>query len=265
MAAKVPTYIPSPNWDIPADSSIVVLGRFIKDPKDPQSKVPASSADPTPPPEVFEGEKIDWHTNLERLRSGSIGLWVKCLQFIQGQLSLSQIKSSLEDHKFAILETKYFLPDDDYIALALKDEGVQAYFYVHNWQKPVYLITGIKIARRASVDTESSTNRSFHAEVEVNPADIDLQAGPKASLESKKKRGISYSGSTDYVFAYQLTRMFPKRKGQEISSKGFVKGALFGKDEESSKAEVKFQDNFDIEEEVDLGFLDTWEPAKTDL
>ncbi|KAI3317777.1 hypothetical protein HD806DRAFT_513744 [Xylariaceae sp. AK1471] len=128
MSSRIPTFIPSPNWDIPADSNIVVLGRLIKDPKDPESKV----GDPIPPPETYKGEKTDWQTTLERVRSGSIGLWAKCLQFIGGQLSFSQIKSLIKDHKFTCLKIKYFLLDNDYLALALKDLGVQAYLQVHN-------------------------------------------------------------------------------------------------------------------------------------
>lgn len=264
MSSYTPTYIPSPNWDIPVNSDMVVLGRLIKDPKNPQSKVPKSSADPIPPPKIYEGEKTDWQTTLERVRSGSIGLWAKCLQFIGGQLSFSQLKSSMEDHKFTNLETKYFLPDDDYLAQALEDAGVQAYLQVHNWRKPVYLITGIKIARGASVSTESSTERSAQAEVKVDATSVGVpvEAGPEASWESKKKRGISYGGSTDYIFAYQLTRMKPKKGGKESSNESYVKGAVFGKGEEGGDAEVKVRDIFDIEEEVSLGFSDTWEQVK---
>ncbi|KAI1453626.1 hypothetical protein F4805DRAFT_442881 [Annulohypoxylon moriforme] len=261
MSSPNPTYIPSPNWDIPADSDIVVLGHLIKDPKNPQSKVPKSSDDPIPPPKIYEGEKTDWQTTLERVRSGRIGLWAKCLQFIEGQLSFSQLKSSMEDHKFNSLETRYFLPDDEYISQALEDTGVQAYFQVHNWRKPVYLITGIKIARGASVSTESNTERSVQAELKADAtgAGVPVEVGPEASWESKNKRGISYGGSTDYIFAYQLTSMKPKKGGREFASKDYVKGAVFGKGEEDNDVEVKVRDVFDIDEVTSLGFSDTWE------
>ncbi|KAI0881977.1 uncharacterized protein GGS22DRAFT_171259 [Annulohypoxylon maeteangense] len=258
MSSHTPTYIPSPNWDIPADSDMVVLGRLIKDPKNPQSKILKSSDDPIPPPKIYEGEKTDWQTTLEQVRSGSIGLWAKCLQFIEGQLSFSQLKSSMEEHKFATLETRYFLPDEDYLAQALEDTGVQAYLQVHNWRKPVYIITGIKIARGASISTESNVERSAQAglKVDATSVGVPVEMGPEASWESKKKRGISYGGSTDYIFAYQLTSMKPKKKGKEFSNKSYVKGAVFGKGEKDGDMEVKVKDAFDIEE-VDLGFPDT--------
>ncbi|KAI0446280.1 hypothetical protein F4803DRAFT_504092 [Xylaria telfairii] len=257
MSSYTPTYIPSPNWDIPADSSVVVLGRLIKEPKNPESKIPKSSDTPIQPPEIFEGKKTDWQTTLERVHSGSLSLWAKCLQFIGGGLSFSQVKASMEDNRFECLETKYFLPDDDYLALALKDTGVQAYLQVHNWRKPVFVITGIKIARGASVSTESSTGRLAQAEVKMNVASgaVPLEAGPEAGWESKKKKGTSYGGATDYIFAYQLMKMKPKKRGKDSSNEGYVKGAVFG--EEDDDTEVKTRDIFDIEEEVSLGFLDT--------
>ncbi|KAM0414541.1 hypothetical protein ACHAPT_013621 [Fusarium lateritium] len=266
MSSLKPTYIPSPNWDIPADSDILVLGRLIKDPKNPESQVPKSSADPIPPPRIYEGEKTDWQTTLERARSGTIGIWAKCLQVLGGQLSFSQLKSAMEDHKFTNLETKYFLPDDDYLAQALQDPGVQAYFEVHNWRKPVYLITGIKIAKGASVTTESSMERSVQAELKVDATTLgaSAEAGPEGSWTSKDRRGISYAGSTDYIFAYRLTRMKPKRRGQAVSNESFVKGAVFGSDEEEEEdTEQALRETYDIAEEASLGFPDNWEQVET--
>ncbi|KAJ4123172.1 hypothetical protein NW768_009700 [Fusarium equiseti] len=258
MTSHRPTYIPSPNWDIPIEGE-VVLGRLIKDPNNPESKIRSSGI--IPPPKVYEGEKTDWETTLEQMRSGKIGLWAKCLQFVQGGLSFNDLKSSLENHKFATLETKYFIPEDDYFEQVLEDAGVQAYFQVHNWRKPVYLITGIKIAKGASVSTESSKGRSAQTELKVDATGLgsDVQVGPEASWESNSKRGVSYGGSTDYIFAYQLTRMKPKQKGREVKNKSFVEGAVYGKGDEGNVAGVRIQDKFDIEEDVSLGFPDTWE------
>ncbi|KAK2753984.1 hypothetical protein CKAH01_17523 [Colletotrichum kahawae] len=172
MANLVPTYIPTPNWDIPADSDLVVLGRLMKDPKDPESKIPGSSDTPIPPPKIYEGSKLDWATTLEQLRSNSIGLWAKCLQFIGGGLSVRQLKASVENHRFDVLQTSYSRPDNDYYAQVLSDPGVQAYLEVHRWRKPVYMITGIKNARVATVMTQSSTERGIEMELKADATSI---------------------------------------------------------------------------------------------
>ncbi|KAK2003323.1 hypothetical protein LX36DRAFT_651208 [Colletotrichum falcatum] len=266
MSSRTPTYLPSPNWDIPADSNIVVLGRLIKDPRDPQSKVPGSSEDPVPPPKVYEGEKTDWQTTAERTRSGSIGLWAKCLQLVGGHLSVGQLRSAVEEHRFAALETRYFLPDDDYLARALGDPGVQAYLRVSDRRKPVYLITGVKIARGASAGTGSSTERLVQAELKADATGVGapVEVGPETSWESTDKRGVSYGGSTDYIFAYQLMRMKPKKGGNTSKNQSYVKGALYGKRQEGDGAETELRDAFEVEEEDSLGFLDTWEQVDED-
>lgn len=49
MSSITPTFTPSPNWDIPADSEMVVLERLVKDPQNPESQVPKSNTNPIPP------------------------------------------------------------------------------------------------------------------------------------------------------------------------------------------------------------------------
>lgn len=263
MANLVPTYIPAPNWDIPADSDLVVLGRLIKDPGDPESKIPGSSDVPIPPPKVYEGSKVDWATTLEQVRSNSVGLWTKCLQLVGGGLCLRQLKASVEDHRFDELQTTYFRPDDDYYAQVLSDPGVRAYLEVHRWRKPVYVITGIKIARIAKVMTQSTTERGVGVELKADATSVGvpLEVGPDLNTESTKKKGTWFGGSTDYIFAYRLTRMKPRlSKGGAATSenKAFVKGALYGKDGEGTET-AGLYDKFDIEEEDKLGFRDSLE------
>lgn len=266
MASYTPTYIPTPNWDIPADSNLVVLGRLIKDPKDPQSKIPESGVSPIESSAIYQGEKIDWETTLEKVHSGTIGLWAKCMQFVGGGLSFSQLKSTVENHRFSVLETKYFLPEEDYLARALEDPGVQAYLQVHNWRKPVYLVTGIKTARGASVRTDNKTMRSTRMELKADATAVgaNIDVGPEVSWDLGNKRDVSYGGSTDYIFAYQLTMMKPKKKGNSFQNRRFVRGALYEKCEDSGADELGVKDIFDIEEEIDGGFPDAWEQVKGD-
>ncbi|KAL7919930.1 hypothetical protein ACQKWADRAFT_322627 [Trichoderma austrokoningii] len=216
MSSTTPTYILSPNWDIPADSEIVVLG-------------PGSLG-------------------------GKIGIWAKCLQAIRGQLSSTQLQSAAEDHTFDVLETKYFLPDDVYLEQAINDPGVQAYFQVCNRRKPVYLITGIKIAKDSKVTSKRNTERSAQAKLKVDATDLGapIEVGPEASWESTKKSGISYAG------------MKPKRRGHRSSNESYVKGAVFGKEERGDAATPALKDGYDIEEEAGIGFSDTWESIETE-
>lgn len=93
---------------------------------------------------------------------------------------------------------------------------------------------------------------------------VPVEVGPEASWESKKKSGISYAGSTDYVFAYQLMRMKPKRRSHGSSNESYVRGAVFDKEERGDAAELSLRDVYDIEEEADIGFSNTWESIEAE-
>lgn len=260
--ALIPTYIPAPNWDIQADSDIVVLGRLIKNPQDPESKL---RTPPFRPSKTECGMKTDWRTTLEEIHSAKIGLWAKCMQYIEGGISFSVLKSKIENHKFDTLETTYFLPEDEYFDQVLGDPDLQAYFEVTGRRKPVYLITGLKIARGASASTETSNEQSTHTELKFDGTSsaIPINAGPEIDLDPKVTRGISYGGSTDYIFAYRLTRIKPRRWGDGSKIEGFVKGAAFGTGEEEDDADIGARDAFDFEDvgldDDDIGeaFLET--------
>lgn len=248
--ALIPTYIPAPNWDIYADSDILVLGRLIKDPHDPEKRLPTP---PFTPSTIYEGKKTDWQTTLNEIRSAKIGLWAKCLQYIEAGISFSKLESTLETHRFDTLETTYFLPEDDYFDQVLGDPIVQAHFDSGR-RKPLYLITGLKIARGASASIETSTEMSTGAEVKLDETipEISMKVGPEIGYDSKNTRGVSHGGSTDYIFAYRLTRIRPRRWGDGSKNKDFVKGAVFGNDDEKDVPEVKGRDAFHLEE-VSLG------------
>lgn len=252
MAPHKPTYIPSPNWDIPANDELVVLGRLIKDPTNPHSKIARSGVGAIPPSAIREKQDENFETTFEQVCSGSLGVWAKCLLLVQCGSDLKQVRSSAERHKFKVLETRYFVPDEEYLERALGDPGVQAFLHVKNWRAPVYMITGIKIARGASVSAESSSGRSARAELKVDGtgAGVPVEVGPEAGWGSGSKRGISFTGSTDYIFAYQLTRMKPKKRSGTSENKSYVKGAVFGTGEDGGADEASVLDKFDIEEET---------------
>lgn len=118
----------------------------------------------------------------------------------------------------------------------------------------MYMITGIKTARGASV--ESSAPREIGVSGKVG---VDLTAvgapvtlGPEAGLQKKKERSVAYAGSTDYIFAYQLKRI-RARKGGDFEEKDYLKGALFGMDDdinegEADGKEISLREAYDIDD-----------------
>lgn len=263
MAARVPTYMPVPNWDIPANSNLVVLGRLIKDPRNPESKVDESGIVPVPSDGIYEVTKEDWATVMGQLRSNSVGLWAKWLQWIGGGLSFRALKASVEAHRFEHLETKYFVPDKKYFAEVLKDEGVQLYLDIWERRKPVYLVTGVKTAKVASVTTHKATEKAAEAKLKVDATNTGapLELGPELKKEVAKIDDISFRGSTDYIFAYRIYKIKPIKDREAFDSKPYVKGALFDKD--GSKLDYESElDRYEIEEETEFGLKDCLEKSE---
>jgi hypothetical protein len=119
--------------------------------------------------------------------------------WIGGEFNLSALKSSLENHKFEFLETQYFLPDeiDGYMDESIFDDYVQAYFEVA--KKPVYMITGLKIARGSVV--ESTVKKEVGGDGKVG---VDLTAvgapvtlGPKGEFKNRHVRTVGWGGRFD--------------------------------------------------------------------
>ncbi|RTE82734.1 hypothetical protein BHE90_002735 [Fusarium euwallaceae] len=229
MASGTPTYHPAPNWDIPPSKNIVVPGRLITDPKNPESIVSNNSVVPIPQHEICEGEKSDWKTNLNQFRKHGVGFWATCRHIISAGLNSDHVQSTLESHTFDVLETKYFVANDNHRFQALNDAGVQNYFRTTNWKMPVYLITGIKIARGVCASTENSTGWSGQAKLKFDATSVGvpIDVGPDASWDSNNKRSISYSASTDFIFAYQVEEVMPKKGGRGFKAKRYVEGALY--------------------------------------
>jgi len=201
VAALLKTWIPAPNSDIPATSPIVVLGSIIEDPKNPESRINKKGPVSISSTSIQQGQKTHWKTTTDELRSGKIGLWAQCLQIIGlgGEFNLSALKSSLENHKFEFLETQYFLPDEieGYMDESIFDDYVQAYFEVA--KKPVYMITGLKIARGSVV--ESTVKKEVGGDGKVG---VDLTAvgapvtlGPKGEFKNRHVRTVGWGGRFD--------------------------------------------------------------------
>lgn len=246
---KTATYIPAPNWDIPADSNLVVLGRLIKDPKNPES--PVARMDVKVPAKVYEGQKIGWHTVYDQTKNGKIGIWAKCMQVVGGGMSFSQMQSNIESLEFGQLETRYFVPDDVYIGQAVLHPGVQAYLTVTNHRKPIYLITGIKIARNPKAKTQLSTSSETSIELKADATSFGgpVEVGPETSLGRNQIMMTGFSGSTDYIFAYRLTKIRVKMGNEDVSHGSYVKGAAFGQLDDEDEELV-----YDWGDEVNGGF-----------
>jgi hypothetical protein len=134
------------------------------------------------------------------------------------------------------LETTYFQPDDEFIAKSLKSGMVKSYMEKTWWGKPVYLVSGLKIARGVSAESEEKRGYGGATEVGIDATavtgGVPVSGGPKIERKVERREGVTWGGSEDFLFAYRLVRI--KLKGEEGGFKegDYNKGALYNDDDD---------------------------------
>jgi hypothetical protein len=212
-----------------------------------------------PANELQESYKENWEDVMKSANHNKITLWASFLQMIVGagadvSAGLGQGREQL--YKFRRLETKCFEPDVAYIEESLKGEGVKAYISATRYKKPIYMITGVKIARGASATGKTAKGYEGMLKVGLDATmltGVPVSAGPKIETSRSKERVVKFDNSSDYVFAYRVVKIQLRKGGDIKGHEDFVKEALFGVDEggTGSKERELAAGDWDVEELVD--------------
>lgn len=123
---------------------------------------------------------------------------------------------------------------------------VDDYLKGRRYNKSVYLITGLKVAKGVTVKVEKSSNIEGKISAGVNPPEGVVKVGPKAEGKLENKPVYAFTKSSDIVVGIQCLRLFHYKTnwfgGKAVESQYVTTGATFhGEDE--SRPEQKL-DNF---------------------
>ncbi|KAI9692087.1 MAG: hypothetical protein M1820_009522 [Bogoriella megaspora] len=251
MAALRPSYMLVPNWDFPADGAIA-LGNIVKDPKRPDRALYKANLDAAL---VTSITKNGWSFSSQDVRNGSVGLWASALAKISGlggEASTNASRNLDDVWKCDELETRYFEPSDDFISGALFSEIVTIYTG-NRWWKSVYMITGLKIAKGATIETTVDHSHESKGKVGIDGTLVGapVSAGPDGRYEHKKRRATRFGTNSDIVIAYRLLKITPKNHNA-FKTEDYNKFALLGEEaclgeEPKSQAVQKLHEMWDIE------------------
>ncbi len=229
MANPVKTYFFPPTRENPPDGPIV-LGAIIA--KNSSVETPLSEEIVPIPTSIKIRIRTEekWKWIKEKDRDGSIGVFAQFLSSVVGvggDASTNLARGRAEEHGADRLETRVFTPTQEYVKESLKkaplsDEFVRA-------KKGVYMITGVKIAYVASGKTTRTSKHGFELSPSVNlaAASVPITPGMKLSGNMADKEEVSFESSSDYVFAYRLTRIQYMPKQGIYAIEDFRKGALY--------------------------------------
>jgi hypothetical protein len=115
-------------------------------------------------------------------------------------------------YKFDKLDTYSFEPTPAYVKSSVVGNNVEEFIISaeNNYQVPVYMVTGIKIARGAESAISRSREMGMDARLGIDGTStgVPLAVGPKLSVKSKDAADVSFTNSSDFVFAYRVREIY---------------------------------------------------------
>jgi hypothetical protein len=234
--SAIKTYFLVPNNDFPADGPIV-LGSILAGPSEPDEILNDGDVVEVPPACKHTSYKDNWEETIEIVNDGKIGVWTRFLNtWLGGNLGASFDARTVRQYKIEELETTYFSPSQEYIEEAVRKAGVQSYLEGGRYALPVYMVTGLKLARgpnsqvtsRRLAIREGHTNLGLAGFMTVAP--IALDAGDM-SFRQTRNENSSFEGSSDFVIGYRLRKITVRKDTQQMSvtkHQKHTEGAMLG-------------------------------------
>lgn len=221
------TYFIAPNFDIyPPPDGPVELGQIIPAPDDPTFE-PINRRDQIPAPDVFPTSfKNGFSITSQRLLSGELGFWAQVAASIGLNFSLGFGKSADQEIAVEKLETISFNPTRSYVERVLELPEVKQFVNTSGYKVPVYMVTGLKIARGASLRTGSE--QSFHGTAALEMPVDTARVGPEARFSRTNVDQQSFEGSSDFILAFRVQRIRFQKVGPDThirDVKTYTKGA----------------------------------------
>ena len=207
----------SPDFTIPPPpNGPLRLGVLLADPKELNSII-WDARDIALDSTVFHSAQNRYEFSSSRIHGKGGGVWAS---FLSVGLGLdADVATSREDSiKMACdrLETHWFSPTMEFIGECLEHREVKAWTRARR-RKPLYMVTGIKVAQGAQLKMGQRNPSPFNvgAElgsigigVDVVAAGVPVSVGPSVSVSKTVISGFeSASYSTDFVFAYKLRKL----------------------------------------------------------
>lgn len=231
----------------------IVLGNIVAGPNTPHQPYNLS-------PFTIDPKDIDIHNELkwqnESGKTGEVklGIWASFMQMIVGLGGDAAIGYSYDNTHTLNCDTttEEFDPSPAFIGECVKDPGIQE-FLNKNKKKiikghlpvHIYMITGIKIAKNASLVSKMTKNQNVHLHLGIDgtPAAIPISGGPDIDVNRGDSSKESFGKADTFVLGFRLHQIKISPKGG-IKTKQYLDGAALGtynnNDEELEKIELEF-------------------------
>ncbi|KAH7010847.1 uncharacterized protein B0I36DRAFT_370133 [Microdochium trichocladiopsis] len=210
MSGKVKTWFVAPNWDIAPTS--VKLGTVFFEPTPPfidkaHAKFVPADEDLTDIPDATA--KKNFTATADEVKKSKGGIFARFLGTVPvgGEATAQRDKSAVEHYTVKDLASvSGWVPSLELEKKATESSSVAAFLEQWDYEKPVYMITGIRTAESVTVTTLRRRGRSLLGwfGIDLSPVDVPLTVGMTAEDSASRNEFVSFEDSSKIVFAYQL-------------------------------------------------------------
>ncbi|KAI0440644.1 hypothetical protein F4803DRAFT_526827 [Xylaria telfairii] len=212
-----PTYLLAPNFTFRPGGPIS-LGNIITNPFKPHI-VLSRPVQNGRLPETETAQERDWELTVGSARNLNANLWFTFLEGVGIKVAAKHDNQQYTTYTTQTLETVYFKNGvtADLMNERMKDPSVAELMKPNRFlSKPVYMITGIKIAKGFQLSSDGVIGNQCHSGV-AGPASGPIgAAGVEAGITGEKSTRYKFKSDNEVVFAYQLLKISPKgwRRGR---------------------------------------------------
>lgn len=228
-------YLQAPNFDLPPPpSGPLKLGHILDEPDEP--RYPLNEYDIAPPlkSETYTQTATGFSATRSQLGEKSFKLWAKLTDLVPIGIGASASRKNDSTDVFSIktMETIFFLPSKSYVERSvLQSADVKTFLQGSRWGAKVFMITGLKVARGASVTTHKLKEKGDSADGSVNlgALGVPVDFGASAGRADVSEEVTSIANLGDFILGYQLRKIVYK-KGKPIKHQAHNVGAVFDSD-----------------------------------
>ena len=231
MSSRVKTWFLAPSWDLPPGS--VQLGGVFSDPSGvhiDKGHALFSPQEADIDSEIVASTKTGFKVTVEELKNRKASIFARFLQAVPvgGEATAEQNKNAREHYQVNKMQTKWFTPTKALEKKAIEAVDVADFLEQSDYEEPEYMIVGVRIAQGMSITTLKKRGSSLRGwfGVDLSAASVPLAVGAEGADETSHSELVTFKGSSEIVFAYQL-REIRVSNGRAVG-KDFIEGALLG-------------------------------------
>ncbi|KAE9961835.1 hypothetical protein EG328_001517 [Venturia inaequalis] len=212
-----------------APEKLIVLGQIITNLRKPWEKL--TGPPPKLPLDINIAHKDDYERESTKGLSACLGLFANFAAILTGNASTETRATSSQQSsticKCSKLETMFFEPDAEFAKSVVQDPAVKEFLDKNVFTgRSVYVVTGIKIARGASISKTRQDGFAINASAAISTG-AQTSIGPSISIQKTSAETETFGNSSDFVYAYRLRKISVNRQGK-ASSKEVTGGELHG-------------------------------------